>query len=158
MVDKKCLTCGKSFQSYNKSAKFCSHKCYWKAKQKEKIKKKCLICGKKFKVLLYRKNSAKFCSYKCCGEALKGKKGKDSRSWKNGSIDKAGYKMIYINGKQIREQKFIMEKYLKRVLKKNELVHHINGNKLDNRIKNLRVMLINEHTKLHWMLKKVEVK
>jgi hypothetical protein len=49
------------------------------------------------------------------------------------------------------EHRLIMEKHLKRRLKRNEVVDHINGNKNDNRIRNLRVMSLSEHTKMHYL-------
>ena len=43
----------------------------------------------------------------------------------------------------------LMENELGRLLKDNEVVHHINGNGQDNRIKNLMVMTVSEHMSLH---------
>ena len=42
-----------------------------------------------------------------------------------------------------------MENHLNRLLEDNEVVHHISGDKLDNRIENLQAMLISEHVRLH---------
>lgn len=47
------------------------------------------------------------------------------------------------------EQRIVMEKFLKRKLEKHEIVHHINHDKLDNRVCNLLVTSHSEHAKIH---------
>ena len=66
-----------------------------------------------------------------------------------------GYKRINLGknseGKKVTkdEHRIIMENYLGRKLNRNEIVHHINEDKKDNRIENLEVMLLSEHSRKH---------
>lgn len=64
-------------------------------------------------------------------------------------VTKTNRKMIKLNGKEMFEHRFIMEQHLSRPLRKDEVVHHINGDTLDNRIENLQVMTKSEHHILH---------
>ena len=59
------------------------------------------------------------------------------------------YKGIKVDGVKKDEHRYIMEQHLGRELTRDEVVHHINGNCRDNRIENLRVMTLSEHTRLH---------
>lgn len=49
----------------------------------------------------------------------------------------------------IMEHRYLMEQFLGRNLTKDEVVHHINHNRADNRLENLLLMTISEHCKLH---------
>ena len=62
---------------------------------------------------------------------------------------KSSYRKLKVRGENIDEHRHIMELHLGRKLKRNEAVHHINGNKFDNRIENLEVMSLSEHSRLH---------
>ena len=53
------------------------------------------------------------------------------------------------NGRFIDEHRLVMEQYLGRKLRPDEVVHHKNGNKRDNRIENLEIMTLSEHTRMH---------
>lgn len=65
--------------------------------------------------------------------------------YKGGSISRDGYRSIHVNGKNIFEHRKVMQDFLKRNLSINEHVHHLNGNKLDNRIENLAVLTPSAH-------------
>lgn len=59
------------------------------------------------------------------------------------------YKKTTVDGKLIDEHRAIVERHLGRKLAKGEVVHHINGNRRDNRIENLAVMSASDHARLH---------
>lgn len=49
----------------------------------------------------------------------------------------------------VLEHRAVVESHLGRILDKNEVIHHINGNKKQNNIENLVVMKNGEHARIH---------
>jgi len=49
------------------------------------------------------------------------------------------------------EHRLIMAQHIGRPLSKEEHIHHINGNRQDNRIENLQIVSISEHIRLHML-------
>ena len=137
-----CKNCGKDFIAPpSQSHTFCSRECY--NSFPFKIEQKCPICGKKFITYQYRikKGGGIYCSRECAREARYGKDNGHSY------ITKDGYKRIRLPNtkKLLMEHRWIMEKHLGRKLIPNEEVHHINGIKDDNRIKNLEIVIKKSH-------------
>ena len=69
-------------------------------------------------------------------------------------INENGYIKVLTDNGWMLEHKYIVEKYIGRELKENEVIHHINENKKDNRIQNLWLFdSQNEHASFHNKIK-----
>lgn len=120
------------------------------AKYREKSKarkrayaKTCKRCNVEFKGRI----ESKFCSQLCAIKWM-WENGKENRFTKDAT---GKYRTVTVAGRPIREHRAVMEKYLGRRLLTTEHVHHINGDRPDNRIENLVVLTVAEHAKTHML-------
>jgi hypothetical protein len=119
-------------------------------KRKKRVKVECGACKKLFMARRSRilKGRGRFCSKQCVHEWMKTLVGEKNKNYRGGFISKYGYRMFKVCGRDQFEHRMIMEKHIGRMLKPEERVHHINGNKLDNRIENLKLFSsVSEHMK-----------
>jgi hypothetical protein len=89
-----------------------------------------------------------FCSFKCAKTFLIGEK---HPSWTGGrNVDERGYIRVNVGPGRVRhEHRVVMEKLLKRPLRRGEVVHHRDGKKGNNKPSNLQLMKAEAHKSLH---------
>ena len=136
-----CNNCGKEFaySPISSHGMFCSDKCHGLSKRKRE-EVECLVCHKKFISKISDKR--KFCSGECYKKYHVGKK---HHWWKGGIFIKKYIKVYAPNhsravGSYVFEHLLVMEEKIGRPVKLGEIVHHVNGDPLDNRPKNLMLL------------------
>ena len=137
-----CEQCGKLIQRRQRDSKYCSKECQYEGMRIPRISRTCIHCKKPYTVKHQEKDS-KYCSKKCYNEYL--------RAQSNEIILRSGHVAVRESGTSKYRPKHVvvMEAHLGRALYPNEIVHHINYDKQDNRIENLAVMTKEEHGFAH---------
>lgn len=83
------------------------------------------------------------------------KTGENHPCWKGGVEINDGYRLVMkkdhpnAHKGKVREHRLILEEHLGRELEPGEIVHHINEDRLDNRIENLQLVSRAEHMMIH---------
>lgn len=155
---KSCALCGKVFyhrRCYG-NQKFCSRKCQSAAHTKPRVARICETCGRGYglRPSVALAGAGRFCSKDC--KAI-GQTTRHAGFWYNGRpaiIDDSGYVRVWkpdhpkapTSHGRVLYHRLIMEEALGRYLATEEHVDHINRVKTDNRLENLQLMSLMEHS------------
>ena len=75
--------------------------------------------------------------------------GARNHGWKGGRLITNGYVKVQHEGAYILEHRLVMSQHLGRALTAEEVVHHINGNRQDNSLSNLKLCTATTHRHEH---------
>lgn len=147
-----CLNCGREFShqhgpTHGKRLRYCSVECRIAHKRARPLTKQCEQCEKDY-VPLCHGARRKFCSRSCSARFWRQKQAAQMRGTK--VTDPSGYVRVRGMGRaNVSEHVAIAEATLGRRLRPLECVHHINGDKSDNRRANLLICTLSYHRWLH---------
>ena len=108
--------------------------------------KVCEHCGQEYakprKLAYWQFEESKYCSRRCAGLGTNPRTPNDQF--------KSRYRQVMTpDGRHLLEHRWVIEQHLGRRLERWEHVHHINHDRLDNRVENLEVVTSGEHGLRH---------
>lgn len=138
-----CEYCGGVINSRKSTARFCCRDCKHAAGREIR---ECVECGAEFNE---RKSKARKTCSKACVVAYQS--GVGNPHFKGGLSMMRGYVIVtHRDAKQWTYlHRAIVEAHIGRALRSDEIVHHVNHDRTDNRIENLQVVTRAEHLDLH---------
>lgn len=118
------------------------------------IEKICSNCQEKFSIPPSRTETANFCSIECRSKAWNGK---GNPNWKGGEhVNADGYIKIFRPDHPsadpagyVYQHRLVMERYCGGNSLEGKRIHHLNGDKADNRIENLTIETASSHRLMH---------
>ena len=132
----------------------------------------CVDCGKERWVYMKRGIPAnqicRICAGKRRGKANYGRIRERASSWKGGRTKTNGYIMILLDPQdffwgmsnsigRVAEHRLVIAKSLGRCLHSWEIVHHKNGNRLDNRLENLQLVTDDRHKQITILENRIKI-
>lgn len=118
----------------------------FKEGRKSFVRLQCDGCGKEFIKSVRAVHANRrlpglrhFCTQSCMGGEFNG-------NWRGGeSTHIKGYSIVRKDGKPILQHRMVMEEALGRPLFPCETVHHKDGNRKNNKLENLQLLVVSEH-------------
>lgn len=173
---KKCFKCGRekdegSFYKHPGTADGLLGKCKDCTRKDNSTRngiqeRKCIVCEKSFKTTTteVKRGGGLCCSRDCYYIHQKNtiKKGNESSSWRGGKLKVGGYIKIIVGNHTradrdgyVFEHLMVMEKHIGRPVLESECVHHIDGNRENNKISNLMLFPSRgAHIRFHHQLRR----
>lgn len=133
-ITNRCEQCGGTFHPFYEAQRFCDSKCKGVAQRVDR-RRTCDGCGAEFERGHHRQ---RFCSRQCHYDSHIGN-----------TVNAGGYLREFVprgtpgadgSGRML-QHRYVMQQAIGRPLEADETVHHINGDKLDNRLENLQLRI-----------------